>query len=94
MPAAEIVGTIPTGCLAAFYIAILSLHFMDLGVKRNISLLGKIFKSKMSLREAKHLSCAPCFCKEKMKFVGRVCQNRLQLDQKYYRWVTEIYSYQ
>lgn len=33
---------IPTGFLAAFYIALLSLHFMDLGVKvKEKSLLGK-----------------------------------------------------
>lgn len=34
MPVAELVGTmIPMGSLAAFYIALLSLHFMVLGVK-------------------------------------------------------------
>lgn len=43
MPVAELVGTtIPTGSLAAFYIALLSLHFMDLGVKiKKKSLLEK-----------------------------------------------------
>lgn len=55
---------IPTGFLAAFYIALLSLHFMDLGVKvKEKSLLGK----KMSLKETKHLSYAPCLCNKKMK---------------------------
>lgn len=43
MPVAELVGTtIPTGSLAAFYIALLSLHFMDLGIKiKKKSLLEK-----------------------------------------------------
>lgn len=85
MPVAELVGTmIPMGSLAAFYIALLSLHFMNLGVKiREKDLYkGKKFKRKMSVREAKHLSCVFCFCKEKMKLVGRAYQNRLQLDLK------------
>lgn len=58
---------IPTGFLAAFCIALLSLHSMDLDVKvEEKSLLGKKFnRKKMSSKETKHLSCALSLCNKK-----------------------------
>lgn len=61
----------PIGLLAGFCIALLSLHFVDLGVKvKEKSLIGKKFKRKqMSLKETKHLNYAPCLCNKKMKLL-------------------------
>lgn len=77
---------IPIGFLAAFYIALLSLHFIDLGVevKEKSFIREKIQKEENVSEGNKASPLCPLLVQEENEARGSACQNRLQLDPKHY----------
>lgn len=98
MSVAELVGTRTNdtyrlSCCLLHCSSLITFRGLGCKGKRKIFIREKIQKEESVSEGNKASQLCPLLMQQENEARGSACQNRLQLDPKHYRWVTEVYLY-